>query len=93
MKVYFNNEFAYQLITNDVIDTSAYFLNTHIGFGGTKAIQFSKFSLDRYVVTVDAIQKSLISHNIPNSFEWLNLSMYNDTLWQIACDLNTLRIK
>lgn len=93
MKVYSNNNFAYKTITNDMIETSVDYLKTHIGFGGMKPIQYSKYSMDRYVVTVDALQKSLISGIIPNAFELLDASKYEDTQWQIVYDINALSIK
>lgn len=93
MKVYSNNDFAYRVITNDMIGTSIDYLNTHIGFGGTKSVQYSKYSLDRYVVTIDAIQNSLKLDNTPCAFELLNLSKYDDTQWQIVYDFKTLGVK
>lgn len=93
MKVFSNNDFAYKVITNDMIDTSIDYLHNHIGFGGTKSVQYSKYSLDRFVVTIDAIQKSLKSDNIQNAFELLNLSKYDDTQWQIIYDLNEMCVK
>jgi hypothetical protein len=70
-----------------MIGTSLDYLNIHLGFGGKKSVQFSKYSLDRYVVTVDAIHNGLESVSIQNAFELLNLSKYEDTQWQIIYDL------
>lgn len=93
MKVFLDKDFAYNLISNDMIATSIDYLNTHIGFGGAKSVRYSKYSLDRYVVTVDAINKGLKSINIQSAFELLNLSKYEDTQWQIIYDLKAKCIK
>jgi choloylglycine hydrolase len=93
MKVYSNNDFAYQVITNDMIGTSIDYLNIHIGFGGTKSAQFSKYSLDRFVVTIEAIQNGFKSDSTPSVFKLLNLSKYDDTQWQIVYNLKDLSIK
>jgi len=93
MIVYSNEEFTYQVITNDMIGTSLDFLNTHAGYGGTKLVKPSKYSLDRYVVTVDAIQKGLKSESITSAFELLDLSSYENTQWQIVYDLGAKCIK
>lgn len=92
MKVYSNKSFAYEVITNDMIGTSLDYLNIHEGFGGSKTVQYSKYSLDRYVVTVDAVQKRLKSVNIQVAFDLLNLSEYEDTQWQIVYDLKAMSI-
>lgn len=93
MKVYSGNDFAYQVITNDMIGTSIDYLNIHAGFGGVKPIQYSKYSLDRYVVTVDAVQMSLKSEKITNAFDLLNLTEYEDTQWQIVYDFKASGLK
>lgn len=93
MEVYSNNDFPYQVITNDMIKTSVDYLNAHTGYGGSKSLQYSKYSLDRYAITVDALHKNLSSEKNLNAFELLNLSKYEDTQWQIIFDLKTMNIK
>jgi len=93
MFVYSNNDFAYEVITNDMIDTSIDYLNTHLGFGGTKSVKYSKYSLDRYVVTIDAIQKEIKSKSIPDAFDLLDKSKYEDTQWQIVYNMDKNCIK
>lgn len=93
MKVYSNEVFTWQVIANDMIGTSLDYLNIHLGFGGTKPVKYSKYSLDRYVVSVNAIQTGLKLNGIPNAFELLGLSICEDTQWQIVYDLEARCIK
>ncbi len=91
--IYSNDEFYYKVITNDMYDTSVDYLKTHHEFGGIKSIGKSSYSLDRFVVTVDAINSKGSSYSRSFSFDLLNLSKNNDTQWQILYDLKQLKIK
>lgn len=91
--IYSNDEFYYKVITNDMYDTSVDYLKTHHEFGGIKSIGKSSYSLDRFVVTVDAINRKGSSYSRSFSFDLLNLSKNNDTQWQILYDLKHLKIK
>ncbi len=93
MKIYYNDKFHNKVITNDMIDTSVDYLNTHLGFGGTKSVKYSKFSLDRYVVIVDELKKVIDAKIHFDDIEILDKSKYEDTQWQIIYDFENMSIK
>lgn len=77
----------YGVLTNDGYDTCLLYLEQHEGYGkGKKKITYTDMSIDRYVITVDAINKLDKSKNddAASMFEILDLTRYEDTKWQIV---------
>jgi choloylglycine hydrolase len=72
------------VIANDMLETSRDYERIHQGYGGTRPVTKSDMSLDRYMVTVDALRQIRAGGRIPASwFEVLDASAFAQTQWQI----------
>ncbi len=79
-------ELKYGVLTNDSYDTCLLYLEQHEGYGkGKKKITYTNISIDRFVVTVDAIRKMNRKElHETEIFNILDLTKYEDTKWQIV---------
>lgn len=80
-----NSSFPYPVITNDMYSTCVDYLNIHTGYGGGKEIRQTDMSIDRFVVTADAINKIPLQDR-QSCFRLLQLSTYANTQCSIVFD-------
>lgn len=78
----------YPVITNDMYETSIGYLNIHENYGGKKAITNTDMSVDRFVVTIDALKNHPNENNlsIEDIYEILQLTSWKLTEWQVVSD-------
>jgi len=80
-----NNQFPYPVVTNDMYSTCVDYLNIHAGYGGIKEIHQTDMSIDRFVVTANAIMK-ISAQDRQNCFRILQMSTYANTQCSIVFD-------
>jgi hypothetical protein len=80
------------VIANDMLSTSEDYLATHAGWGGTRAVRASDLSLDRFVVTTDALRQGLRPRDVEGCFALLERSRFAETRWQVVYDLSAITI-
>lgn len=82
---YRNSQLPYPVVTNDMYSTCIDYLNIHTGYGGSKKINQTDMSIDRFVVTVDTLNKIPVQDRL-NCFKVLQLSTYANTQFSIVFD-------
>jgi len=80
------------VIANDMLSTSNDYLAIHQGYGGTKSIARTGMSIDRFVVTKDAIEKGNQCLDVNGCFGLLELSRFSDTKWQVVYDISLSKL-
>ncbi len=72
------------VIANDMLETSRDYERIHQGYGGTRQVTKSDMSLDRYMVTVDALRR-IRAHGrtLDSWFAVLDAGAFAQTQWQI----------
>ena len=80
------------VIANDMLSTSNDYLAIHQGYGGTKTITRTEMSIDRYVVTTDAIDRRNQCLDVNRCFGLLEPSRCSDTKWNVVYDIPSVKI-
>lgn len=94
MRALTGDELPFPAITNRTYSESLAYLRQHAGFGGSKAVERSPGSLDRFVGAVRAahdfaaVQNPTLSHALETIFQTLvEIDQGRRTKWSLAYDL------